>query len=140
MRRTTFLVFGIVVLCGVAMVIAGKRYLRHVILDLRTHDCVHVIAMEINVLNQQKFPVPDSEVNSHIAHLIRNSIINAGLDAAGHALDPYGTRFRIDTSAVGLRLITTVVSAGPDQRFATTDDIRYSQESALELRVVPTPK
>lgn len=63
-----------------------------------------------------------SEVNAMALRLDRASVCYFRFDSEGNALDSWGTPLRIDLST------GAVVSAGPDARFESGDDIR-AQES-----------
>jgi hypothetical protein len=71
---------------------------------------------------------PQGDIEQMIKSQHDASNINLEIDPNGRAVDPFGTAFRVQHRAEAQKSITTVVSAGPDRRFGTRDDIIFKHE------------
>lgn len=119
-RRNNLLVTGLVIAVAAIAVVSVIRFER----EFRTSDAAMVLQRELRSEITQGRSLSVPAVNAMALRLERASVCSFRFDRAGNALDGWGTPLRIDLCT------GTVVSAGPDARFDTDDDVRAPEFAA----------
>ena len=93
-----------------------------------TEDAVQVIGYEASRMFHRDPATSQADIDQMIRSQHDASNINLEIDSMGRAVDPFGKAFRVQHRVERQKSITTVVSAGPDRKFDTRDDIIFKHE------------
>ena len=127
--KTCAIILGVVLLLGVLGIVGGVIYLNHesapakvAILDAQIASaCENYLAVYGKLpepLENQKFFAVLAGQNTNDTVFFTPDA--SDLNSDGELVDPWGTPFKITADAKGN---LTIISAGPDRKFQTKDDI-----------------
>ncbi len=133
-KRPWFPLVLILLAVLILLVVIGWWRFHESILLFDAQDAVHVIACEADRLYANNPNVTQKDIDHMVWNLHKASVINLAIDSGGKAVDPFGTGFRIGHQDLPEKSRTTAMSAGPDRRFGTEDDIRFVYEREKEPR------
>ncbi len=127
-RRRT--IIGAVVVGGIVLVLAGVAgagwYFKRQAAQFFTRDAVQVIAGEVLATVEGGHEPSEAEIEEHIKVLgAEASVIHIRVDEGGHPVDYYGNPFRVSFGKKDGKVWAKCLTAGPDRREGTSDDIAY---------------
>ena len=129
MKKKLSIILGVILL----LLLPAAWWVRGASLVFMATDAVQVIAQEASELYRKNPVVTREDLDQRILVLHKAGVINLKLDEAGKPIDPFGSPFQIRNVRLGSVSETTVISAGPDRQFGTSDDIRYTVTETIEL-------